>query len=164
MSGLEAVILAEGQPVPDFEAPSTTGDIFHPRTYLGKKWVLYFYPKDNTPGCTREAEGFRDRYAQFSAMHCPIVGVSRDSLASHLRFKEKYQLPFELLADENAAICNLFGVMKIKKLYGRESLGVERSTFVIDQQGMIRKIWRNIKVDGHADRVLQFLHTLDNHG
>ena len=139
------MVVEEGKPIPDFEALSTSGELFHPNHLLGKKCVLYFYPKDDTPGCTREAQGFRDAYEQFQALSCEIFGVSRDSMASHLRFKEKYQLPFELLADENALLCNLFGVIKIKKMYGRESLGVERSTFVIDEHGILRKAWRNVK-------------------
>lgn len=158
------MVVEEGKPIPDFEALSTSGELFHPNHLLGKKCVLYFYPKDDTPGCTREAQGFRDAYEQFQALSCEIFGVSRDSMASHLRFKEKYQLPFELLADENALLCNLFGVIKIKKMYGRESLGVERSTFVIDEHGILRKAWRNVKVDGHVERALQFLRTLEHHG
>jgi peroxiredoxin Q/BCP len=123
--------------------------------------VIFFYPKDDTPGCTTEAVQFRDLYAQFQQASCEIVGISRDSLKSHENFKEKFQLPFELLSDADEAVCEQFGVMKEKNMYGKQVRGIERSTFVIDKTGALRREWRKLKADGHALEVLDFITTLD---
>lgn len=122
--------------------------------------MIYFYPKDNTPGCTTEAQQFRDLYAEFRTAGSEIVGISRDSIRSHENFKTKFTLPFALLADEDEAACNLFGVMKQKMMYGKQVRGIERSTFVLDSKGIIRKEWRGLKADGHAQEVLDFVQTM----
>ena len=119
--------------------------------------VVYFYPKDSTPGCTTEGQGFRDYYAEFQAANTEVFGVSRDSLKSHENFKAKQGFPFELLSDKDEALCQLFDVIKLKKLYGKESLGIERSTFVLDKNGEIAHEWRKVKVAGHAQEVLDTL-------
>lgn len=128
--------------------------------YRGRVLVLYFYPRDNTPGCTTEGMDFRDLYAGFQDLGCAVFGVSRDSLRSHENFKAKLGLPFELISDPDEAVCELYGVMQMKKLYGREVRGVKRSTFVIDAQGRIARAWRGVKVPGHAPQVLEFVQTL----
>ena len=117
--------------------------------------VLYFYPKDNTPGCTTEAGQFRDSFADFARAGCPIFGVSRDTLKSHEGFKAKLALPFELIADGDEAVCRQFGVIKRKNMYGKEVMGIERSTFLIDAAGVLRREWRGVKADGHAAEVLR---------
>ena len=147
-------------PVTDFELPATSSKIFKLSEYAGKKLIIYFYPKDNTPGCTTQGMQFRDSYADFQAANAEIVGVSRDSLKSHENFKAKFSFPFELLADTEELACGLFGVMKMKNMYGKQVRGVERSTFAIDNKGMLIKEWRGVKVDGHAAEVLQFIKTL----
>ncbi|GAB7537227.1 peroxiredoxin [Burkholderia sp. 22PA0099] len=139
--------------VPDFTAPATGGD-FTLSALNGKKLVLYFYPKDNTPGCTTEGLQFRDLYPKFQKAGAEIVGVSRDSLRSHDNFKAKLELPFPLVSDPEETLCALFGVMKMKKMYGKEVRGIERSTFLIDAAGVLRQEWRGIKVPGHVDEVL----------
>ena len=128
--------------------------------YAGKWLVLYFYPKDSTPGCTTEAQQFRDLYPEFVAAGCVVVGVSRDSLRSHENFKAKQDLPFALLSDADEALCTRFAVIKEKKLYGKLVRGIERSTFVIDKAGKLRREWRAVKVAGHAQEVLDFVNTL----
>ena len=142
-----------GLEVPDFSLPATGGD-FRLSALRGKAVVIYFYPKDNTPGCTTEAGQFRDLDGEFAAAGAAVFGVSRDSLKSHEGFKAKLRLPFELIADPDELACNLFGVMKMKKMYGKEVRGVERSTFLIDRHGILRNEWRAVKADGHAAEVL----------
>ena len=147
-------------PVTDFELPATSNKVFKLSEYAGKTLVIYFYPKDNTPGCTTQGIQFRDNYADFQAANAEIVGVSRDSLKSHENFKAKFSFPFELLADTEELACSIFGVMKMKNMYGKQVRGVERSTFVIDKNGVLVKEWRGVKVDGHALEVLNFIKTL----
>ena len=146
--------------VTDFELPATSSKVFKLSEYAGKTLVIYFYPKDNTPGCTTQGMQFRDCYADFQAANAEIVGISRDSLKSHENFKAKFSFPFELLADTDELACGIFGVMKMKNMYGKQVRGVERSTFVIDKNGVLVKEWRGVKVDGHALEVLNFIKTL----
>lgn len=146
--------IAVDQPVPDFSAPATGGEITL-SGLRGKKVVLYFYPKDNTPGCTTEGLQFRDLYPKFQKAGAEIIGVSRDSLRSHENFKAKLELPFPLISDTDEALCSLFGVIKMKKMYGKEVRGIERSTFVIDTEGVLRREWRGVKVPGHVDETLE---------
>jgi peroxiredoxin Q/BCP len=148
-----------GQQVPDFTAASTGGD-FSLSSLKGRKLVLYFYPKDNTPGCTTESTDFRDLIDEFAEADAVVVGVSRDSLKSHEGFRQKQSLPFELISDADEALCESFGVMKMKNMYGRQVRGIERSTFVIDAQGRLAREWRAVKVPGHAAEVLDFVRTL----
>lgn len=148
------------QAVANFTLPATSGVAFTLFPLHSKSLVIFFYPKDNTPGCTTEVQQFRDAYAQFQAAGCEVVGLSRDSIKSHENFKSKFTLPFELLSDADETVCTLFGVMKQKKLYGKDVRGIERSTFVLDQKGTIRKEWRGLKADGHAQEVLAFVQTL----
>jgi peroxiredoxin Q/BCP len=140
--------------IPAFSLPATGGGNFKPADAAGKNLVIYFYPRDNTTGCTKEGEAFRDLYPKFRKANTLIVGVSPDSVASHEKFKTKMKFPFELLADEDHAVCNLFEVYKEKSMYGRKYMGVERSTFLIDADGVLRREWRKVKVPGHADAVL----------
>lgn len=146
--------------VTNFELPATSGTNFKLSDYLGKTLVIYFYPKDNTPGCTTQGMQFRDNYAAFQALNSEIFGVSRDGLKSHENFKAKFSFPFELLADTEELACDIFGVMKMKNMYGKQVRGVERSTFVIDKNGVLIKEWRGVKVDGHAQEVLNFIQSL----
>jgi peroxiredoxin Q/BCP len=148
------------QPVPDFELPSTGNKNFRLSDARGHPLVIYFYPKDNTPGCTAEGEQFRDLHQEYARIGCAIVGVSRDSLKSHEGFKSKMSFPFDLLSDADEKVCKLFGVIKMKNMYGRQVRGIERSTFVLDAEGVLRREWRGVKVPGHAQEVLQFVHTL----
>ncbi len=148
------------QAVADFTLPATGGADFSLYPIRNKSLVIYFYPKDNTPGCTTEAQQFRDLYEMFRKAGSEIVGVSRDSIKSHEGFKTRFTLPFELLSDADETVCNLFGVMKQKKMYGKDVRGIERSTFVLDSNGVIRKEWRGLKADGHAQEVLDFVKTL----
>src|SRR3989338_9285532 len=134
------------QPAPDFQLPATGGKTFRLSNYLGKTVVIYFYPKDSTPGCTTQGVQFRDAYAQFQQHNTEIFGVSRDSLKSHENFKAKFTFPFELLADTEELACTLFGVIKMKNMYGKQVRGIERSTFVIDKNGTLVKEWRGVKV------------------
>ncbi len=145
--------------VPDFTAAATGGD-FTLSAHRGKTVVLYFYPKDDTPGCTTEGRDFAASNAQFRNANAVVVGVSRDSVKSHERFKAKMQFPFELISDPDEKLCELFGVMKMKNMYGRQVRGVERSTFVIDGSGKLRKEWRGVKVPNHVDQVLAFTQSL----
>ena len=148
------------QPVPDFELPATGGKTVQLSRFQGKRLVLYFYPKDNTPGCTSESEQFRDLYPAFQLHHSEVVGVSRDSLKAHEAFKTKLALPFDLLSDREELVCQLFDVMKMKNLYGKQVRGVERSTFVLDEKHYLIHEWRGVKVPGHAQAVLEFIQTL----
>lgn len=147
-------------PIPDFSLPATGGVDFSLAAQAGHPVVLYFYPKDSTPGCTTEAQQFRDLHAEFVKAGAVVVGVSRDSLKSHENFKAKQNLPFALLSDPDETLCSRFAVMKMKKMYGKEVRGVERSTFVIDGGGVLRHAWRGVKVPGHAQEVLDFVKTL----
>lgn len=148
------------QSVTDFQLPATSGKTFQLSEYAGKNLVIYFYPKDSTPGCTTQGMQFRDAYAQFQALNTEIFGISRDSLKSHENFKAKFTFPFELLSDAEELACALFGVIKMKNMYGKQVRGIERSTFVIDKNGKLIKEWRGVKVDGHAAEVLSFIQTL----
>jgi len=147
-------------PVSNFESPATGGKPFRLSDQQGKITILYFYPKDSTPGCTTEAQQFRDLYPEFSAVGCVVAGVSRDSLRSHENFKTKQGLPFDLLSDSEETLCGQFGVIKEKKMYGKPVRGIERSTFVIDRAGVLRREWRGVKAEGHAQEVLDFVRTL----
>jgi peroxiredoxin Q/BCP len=146
--------------VPDFSAAMTGNRTFTLSEYKGKIVVLYFYPKDNTPGCTAESMNFRDLHSQFQELQAEIFGISRDSLRSHEGFKSKFKLPFELLSDPDENICKLFDVIAMKNMYGKQVRGVERSTFVIDRSGKLVKEWRGVKVPGHSDEVLEFVKSL----
>jgi thioredoxin-dependent peroxiredoxin len=148
------------QPVPDFEVPSTSNKIFHLSAASGKNLVIYFYPKDNTPGCTTEGQEFRDAYGDFAKHDCDIVGISRDSVKSHEGFKIKMDFPFELLSDTDESVCKLFNVIKMKNMYGKQVRGIERSTFVLDRRQILRGEWRGVKVAGHVQEVLEFVKTL----
>lgn len=144
-----------GQKVPDFQFMATSGLKAHLSDYLGQKIILYFYPKDATPGCTTEGQEFRDSYMQFKALNTQIFGISRDSLESHERFKAKQNFPFELISDSEEQLCKLFDVLKMKSMYGKQYLGIERSTFIIDAQGVLTHEWRKVRVKGHVDDVLK---------
>ena len=146
--------------VPEFQLPATGGHPFSLAAVRGKTLVLYFYPKDSTPGCTTEAQQFRDLHDEFVQAGCVIAGVSRDSVKSHENFKAKQNLPFTLISDADETLCTQFAVIKEKKLYGKLVRGVERSTFVIDGQGVLRHEWRGVKAPGHAQEVLDFIKTL----
>ena len=146
-----------GLKVPDFETASTGNKTFKLSASLGRPLVLYFYPKDNTPGCTTEGQQFRDLHAEFAGLGCAIYGISRDSVKSHEGFRSKMGFPFDLLSDPDENLCNLFGVMKMKNMYGRKVKGIARITFVIGPDGKIAHIFNNVKADGHADEVLTYL-------
>ena len=148
------------QLVPDFTLPATGGVDFKLSAARGKSLVIYFYPKDNTPGCTAESQQFRDLYQDFQKAGCEVAGISRDSIKSHENFKARFSLPFALLADTEETVCELFGVIKLKNMYGKQVRGIERSTFVLDKSGVLRREWRGIKADGHAQEVLQFVQNL----
>lgn len=148
------------QIVPDFELPATGGEPFRSSMLKGSPAVIYFYPKDDTPGCVAEGQAFRDLYPEFQRLGCRVFGVSRDSLASHEKFKAKMSFPFELLSDTEETACRLFGVVKEKKLYGKPMRGIERSTFVVDRDGVVRREWRGVKVPGHVQEVLDYVKTL----
>ena len=143
--------------VSNFSAPMTSGQTFQLSGRPARYTVLFFYPKDNTPGCTTENVAFRDLYAQFQAADTEIYGISRDSLRSHEGFRAKLGLPFELISDPEEKVCEQFGVMKMKQMYGKTVRGIERSTFVIDATGQLVKEWRGVKVAGHVDEVLEFV-------
>ena len=147
-------------PINDFALPATGGQTFRLSEQAGKTVVVYFYPKDSTPGCTTEAQQFRDLYPEFVAAGSVVVGVSRDSLRAHENFRAKQNLPFALLSDADETLCAQFSVIKMKTLYGKQVRGVERSTFVIDGAGVLRREWRGIKLPGHAQDVLDFVKTL----
>ena len=149
-----------GKAVKDFTLPSTGGGTFRLSELRGKHLVLYFYPKDSTPGCTLEGADFRDHYAAFRKAGAEVVGVSRDSLKSHEGFKAKMKFPFELLSDAEEELCAQFGVIKMKNMYGKKVRGIERSTFVIDREGKLAREWRGVKVPRHAEEVLNFVKAL----
>jgi len=144
-----------GRKAPKFSLPSTAGDRFSLADARGSKLVIYFYPRDNTSGCTREAQDFRELHGAFRRANTVIVGISPDSIESHHKFKTKFKLPFALLSDEDRKSCELFDVIREKSMYGRKFMGVERSTFLIDADGQLRREWRKVKVDGHAAEVLE---------
>jgi peroxiredoxin Q/BCP len=146
--------------IQDFELPSTGDTTFKLSDHRGKNVVVYFYPKDNTSGCTLEGQEFRDLYSDFGKANTIVVGISRDSIKSHEGFKASHGFPFELLADTDEKVCELFGVMKLKNMYGKQVRGVERSTFVFDAKGRLVKSWRGLKAPGHAAEVLGFVQTL----
>jgi peroxiredoxin Q/BCP len=147
--------VAVGKKVPAFSAASTGGGKVGSKDLAGTPFVLYFYPKDDTPGCTREGEGFRDAQAKFKKLGVRVFGVSRDTLASHDKFRAKYGLTFDLLSDPDEKLCKQFDVIKEKNMYGRKVLGIERSTFLVDAEGTLRNEWRKVKVDRHVDEVLE---------
>ena len=149
-----------GAKAPDFSLPATGGETFTLKGAAGKALVVYFYPKDMTSGCTRESQDFRDLHAAFLKAGAQVVGISRDSLASHEKFKSKERLPFALLSDADERVCKLFDVIREKSLYGRKYLGIERSTFLIDKRGVLRREWRKVKVPGHAEEVLEAARSL----
>jgi peroxiredoxin Q/BCP len=153
--GFESMTPVVNKAIPEFEAVATGGVKFSPQGYHGRAVVLYFYPKDATPGCTTEAMQFRDKHADFVKAGAVVFGVSRDNLNSHERFKSNLELPFELIADTEEKLCHMFGVVKNKIMYGKKVKGIERSTFLIDAQGVLRAEWRGIKVAGHVDEVLK---------
>ncbi len=144
-----------GKKVPAFKAPCTGTGTFRLSDYKGKKIVLYFYPKDSTPGCTREGQDFRDNMLKFKRRNTVVFGVSRDKLSSHERFIEKQGFNFELISDEDETLCRLFDVIRMKNMYGKKVRGIERSTFLIDETGKLRREWRKVKVDGHVEEVLE---------
>ncbi|CAM8395186.1 peroxiredoxin [Candidatus Methylopumilus planktonicus] len=143
--------------VPSFILLGTSDLQFNLSDYKGRYLVIYFYPKDATPGCTTQGVDFRDAYKKFQALDTEIFGISRDTLKSHENFKEKFTFPFELLSDEEEKACELFGVIKMKNMYGKQVRGIERSTFVIDPDGKLIQAWRGVKVEGHVKEVLQFI-------
>ena len=153
--------VALDQPVADFQAQATSGQAVSLAGLAGRQVVLYFYPKDSTPGCTTQGQGFRDQYAAFRAANTEVIGVSRDGLKSHENFKARQGFPFELVSDKDEVLCQLFDVIKLKKLYGKEYLGVDRSTFLIDKHGVLRQEWRGVKVPGHVEAVLAAAQGLD---
>ncbi|MEX2525094.1 MAG: peroxiredoxin [Gammaproteobacteria bacterium] len=151
---------AVGRKVKNFELPATGSQTIKLSDLKGRNVVLYFYPKDSTPGCTKEGQDFRDQIRKFRARNTVVLGVSRDSIKSHENFKAKQKFPFELLSDEDETLCSYFDVIKEKNMYGKKVMGVERSTFLIDDRGILRKEWRKVKVDGHVDEVLEAIKKL----
>jgi thioredoxin-dependent peroxiredoxin len=146
-----------GETVPDFEVLSTGNKTIKMTDFQGRYVVLYFYPKDNTPGCTQEGQSFRDNFEKFSALNAVILGVSRDSVRVHEGFKCKQEFPFDLLSDDDEKLCQLFGVIKMKNMYGKQVRGIERSTFLIDPNGLLIHEWRKVKVSNHVEEVLATL-------
>lgn len=144
-----------GKKIKNFSRPATGDKVIELKQLAGKKVVLYFYPKDNTPGCTTEGQNFRDAKASFTRHNTVILGVSRDSIRKHENFKTKQKFNFDLLSDEDETLCQQFDVIKLKKLYGREYMGVDRSTFLIDANGVLVREWRGVRVKGHVDEVLE---------
>lgn len=149
--------LKVGDQAPDFTLLSDKDVSTSLKQFHGKPVVLYFYPKDNTPGCTREACDFRDQFSDFKKLGVEVLGVSKDSVKAHQKFKEKYTLPFTLLVDDNADVCEAYGVINKKSMFGKTFLGINRSTFLIDSKGKIKAIWRNVKVTGHVEQILNEL-------
>ena len=149
-----------GKTIPDFQGKITNDLIIKLSDYKGQNIVIYFYPKDNTPGCTKEGEDFRDYFADFKKNNTIIIGVSRDSVASHDKFTCKYNFPFQLISDEDEKVCKLFDVIKEKNMYGRKYMGIERSTFLINHEGTLVNEWRKVRVKGHVEKVLEALNEL----
>ena len=148
-----------GKKVPTFSLPATGDQILKLSKFKGKTVVLYFYPKDSTPGCTREGQDFRDNNLKFKRAGAIVFGISRDSIKSHEKFKEKQEFPFDLISDEDEILCDIFDVIKMKNMYGKKVRGIERSTFLIDHTGTLKQEWRKVKVDGHVDEVLAAVKT-----
>jgi thioredoxin-dependent peroxiredoxin len=147
-------MLAINQPAPNFSLPATSGNVLHLHDFIGKNVVLYFYPKDCTSGCTQEGRDFAEQYKKFVSLNTVILGVSRDPLKLHMKFKNEQKFPFELLSDLDQKVCEAYEVIKTKVLYGKKTQGIERSTFLIDKQGLLRREWRKVKVPGHIQDVL----------
>ncbi len=147
--------IALGKTVPGFEGDTTNDQHFRLSDYQGQFLLLYFYPRDNTPGCTKEGQDFTEHFSQFQSLNTSVFGISRDSLASHEKFKAKYNFPFDLIADPDESICTLFDVIKMKNMYGKQVRGIERSTFLIDPKSVLVNEWRKIKVKDHAELVLE---------
>lgn len=152
--------VAVGKPVPNFTVSITGGETVSLADFSGRNLVVYFYPKDNTPGCTTEGRDFNEKLKAFDALNTSILGVSRDSVKTHENFKKKQGFSFDLIADTDESLCQLFDVIKEKKLYGRTYMGIVRSTFIIDSEGVLREAFRNVKVPGHVDNVLEAVKTL----
>ncbi len=152
--------LAPGKKIPDFSLPATGEKTISLSELRGRKVVLYFYPKDSTPGCTTEGKDFSDRIHTFRRRNTTVLGISRDSIKSHENFRAKQQFAFDLLSDADEKVCRLFDVIREKNMYGRKVLGIERSTFLIDEQGKLRREWRKVKVPGHVDEVLEAIKSL----
>ena len=146
--------ISTGKQAPDFELPATGDKTIKLSDLKGNKVVIYFYPRDNTPGCTLEGQDFRDNIAEFQANNTVILGVSRDSMKSHEKFKAEQTFPFDLIADPDEQLCKLYDVIREKNMYGKKVMGIERSTFLIDETGILRKEWRKVKVKGHVEKVL----------
>ena len=154
------MIPAEGSPAPEFELPTQDGTTVSLEDFRGQKVVLYFYPKDDTPGCTKEACQFQERTPRFQQLDTVVLGVSPDSVESHRKFREKYDLEFPLLADEDHEVAEAYGVWKEKKMFGNTFWGVERTTFLIDEEGRIERVWKRVKADGHAAEVAEALESV----
>ncbi|UAW97500.1 peroxiredoxin [Halopseudomonas nanhaiensis] len=148
------------KPVPNFTVQATSGTTLTLAELAGRKVVLYFYPKDNTPGCTTEGQAFRDLYPEFEKAGAVVYGVSKDSLRTHENFRQKQSFPFDLISDTDESLCRLFDVIRMKQMYGKQYEGIERSTFIIDAQGVLRHEWRKVKVPGHVEQVLEALRAL----
>ncbi|HLF66897.1 MAG TPA: thioredoxin-dependent thiol peroxidase [Gammaproteobacteria bacterium] len=144
-----------GKLAPDFNVADETGNVVNLKALQGKKTVLYFYPKDSTPGCTIESCGFRDAIKKFEKLNTQVIGVSKDNVKSHIKFKEKHELNFPLLADEDASLCQAFGVLVDKSMFGKKYKGIERSTFLLDENGKVQHIWRKVNIIGHVSDVLK---------
>ena len=151
----------DNNPIDSSALPATSGEELSIQSYRGTPLVLYFYPRDNTPGCTKEGQAFRDLYREFEALGCAIAGVSRDSVKTHANFKAKHDFPFELIADPDEILCRQFDVIKEKNMYGKKVMGIERSTFLLDAGGRLVREWRKVKVPGHAEEVLEAVRELD---
>ncbi|USE38730.1 peroxiredoxin [Endozoicomonas sp. SCSIO W0465] len=150
-----------GQPVPDFTAQATSDTTVKLSELKGCKVVLFFYPKDNTPGCTSEGQAFRDLYRQFQESDTIVFGVSKDGIKAHENFRAKHDFPFELISDKDETLCKLFDVIKLKQMYGKEYMGIERSTFLIDSNGVLQHEWRKVRIKGHVEDVLQAAQMVD---
>jgi thioredoxin-dependent peroxiredoxin len=146
--------IEEGKKAPDFKLACDGGETVSLKELRGKKVILYFYPKDDTPGCTAEACGFRDALPNFKRAKAEVIGISRDSAKSHEKFKTKHKLPFRLACDEDGKVCNAYGTWVEKSMYGRKYMGIERATFLIDEEGVVRNVWRKVRVPGHVEEVL----------
>lgn len=151
------MMISIGQKAPDFTLPTDEGKTFRLSDYLGQKVVIYFYPKDDTPGCTTEACDFRESMEQFNQLNCKVIGISRDSIASHVKFKEKYELNFPLGSDEDGAVCKLYGTWAEKSMFGKKYFGVNRCTFLVNEQGNIQFIWPKVSVSSHIKDILKLL-------
>ena len=149
-----------GKKVPAFSAAATGDKTITSKDLIGRPFILYFYPRDDTPGCTAEGQDFRTHYDKFKRRKVAVLGVSRDKLASHDKFKAKHTFPFDLIADPDERLCGLFGVMKDKNMYGKKVRGIERSTFLFDKNGILRREWRKVKVPGHVEEVLEAVNSL----